>query len=96
MVSDARCELKTFVLAGIRHRDPAKASRRQDQGGLGAADVAEGRCMLRALPVQGLQEAARAVATGVVVTRGQSRHWQKHDGGCHCGARKETVRHFLW
>ena len=73
VVSDARCELKIFVLAGIRHRDLAKASRRQDQGGLGAADVAEGKHMLRALPMQGLQEAARAVATGDVVTRGQSR-----------------------
>ena len=71
VVSDARCELEIFVLAGIRHRDLAKARRRQDQGGLGAADVAEGRRMLRALPVQGLQERARAVTKGDVVTRWQ-------------------------
>ena len=96
MVADARCELKAFLLAGIRRPDLAKASRRQDQAGLGAADVAECKRVLRALPVQGLQEAARAVATGDVVTRGQSRHCQKHDGGCHCGSKKETVRLFLW
>ena len=68
----------------------AKASRRQDQAGLGAADVAECKRMLRALPV------ARAVAMGDVVIRGQSRAaLAKHDGGCHCGSKKETVRHFL-
>ncbi len=62
MVVDTRCELKAFLLAGIRRRDLAKASRRQDQAGMGAAIVAERKRMLRALPVQGLHEAARAVS----------------------------------
>ena len=48
------------------------------------------------MPLQGLQEAARAVATGDVVTRSQSRFWQGHDGACLCGGGKETVKHFLW
>jgi hypothetical protein len=43
-----------------------------------------------------MQEAAKAVATGDVVTRSQSRFWQGHDGNCHCGGGKETVKHFLW
>ena len=84
-----RCEMraKDLVLAGIRHRDLAKASRRQDQGGLGAADVAEGKRMLHALPVQGLQEAARAVATGDVVTRGRA-NGKSTTGGAIAGPRR--------
>ena len=89
--------LSGVVLKAIRARDLARASRRCEQQGLAlGADVDECRRMLKRLPLQGLQEAARSVATGDVVTRSQSRFWQGHDGNCLCGGGKETVKHFLW
>ena len=89
--------LRGFVLKAIRDRDLIKASRRSEQQGLAQrADVDECRRILKRLPLQGLQEAARAVATGDVVTRSQSRFCQGHDGACLCGGGKETVKHFLW
>ena len=92
-----RHQLRSFVLKAIRRRDLGKAGARKEQKGLQqGADVDECRRILKRLPTQGLQEAARAVATGDVVTRSQSRFWQGHDGSCHCGGGKETVKHFLW
>jgi hypothetical protein len=92
-----RHKLRSFVLKAIRRRDLGKAERRKEQQGLQeCADVDDCRRILKRLPAQGLQEAARAVATGDVVTRSQSRFWQGHDGSCHCGGGKETVKNFLW
>ena len=92
-----RHKLRSFVLKAIRRRDLGKAARRKEQQGLQeCADVDDCRRILKRLPAQGLQEATRAVATGDVVTRSQSRFWQGHDGSCHCGGGKETVKHFLW
>jgi hypothetical protein len=89
--------LRGVVLQAIRARDLLKASRRGEQHGLAAgADVDECRRIIKRLPPQGMQEAAKAVATGDVVTRSQSRFWQGHDGSCFCGGGKETVKHFLW
>ena len=80
-----RYQLRSFVLQAIRRRDLGKAGTRKEQQGLQqGADVDECRRILKRLPTQGLQEAARAVATGDVVTRSQSRFWQGHDGTCHC------------
>ena len=92
-----RHKLRSFVLKAIRRRDLGKAERRKEQQGLQeCADVDDCRRILKRLPAQELQEAARAVATGDVVTRSQSRFWQGHDGSCHCGGGKEIVKHFLW
>jgi hypothetical protein len=81
--------LRGVVLQAIRARDLLKASRRGEQHGLAAgADVDECRRIIKRLPPQGMQEAAKAVATGDVVTRSQSRFWQGHDGNCLCGGGK--------
>ena len=81
-----RHQQRSFVLQAIRRHDLSKAGARKEQQGLQqGADVDECRRILKRLPTQGLQEAARAVATGDVVTRSQSRFWQGHDGTCHCG-----------
>ncbi len=91
-----RHELRTFVQAAVRARDLAKAGARKGQQELHTADIEECKRILRKLPGQGLLEAARAVATGDVVTRSSSKHWQQHDGLCPCGGGPETVLHFLW
>ena len=74
LLDSTRHKLLCFVLKAIRNRDLSKASKRKEQQGLlRGADVEECRRILKRLPLQGLQEAARAVATGDVVTRSQSR-----------------------
>ena len=86
-----RHQQRSFVLQAIRRHDLSKAGARKEQQGLQqGADVDECRRLLKRLPTQGLQEAARAVATGDVVTRSQSRFWQGHDGTCHCGGKKQS------
>ena len=96
LLEGTRRELRDFALTALRTRDLAFASRRAGQSELVRADILECKRVLKKLPAQGLQEAARSVATGDVVTRQQSRHWQGHDGRCLCGEGRETVTHFLW
>ncbi len=55
-----KCVLRGVVLKAMRAKDLLKASRREEQQGLAAgADVDECRRIIKRLPLQGLQEAAR-------------------------------------
>ena len=91
LLEATRHQLRSFVLKAIRRRDLDRAGKGKEQQGLQqGADVEECRRILKRFPTQGLQEAARAVATGDVVTRSQSRFWQGHDGTCHWGGEGDS------
>ena len=64
--------------------------------GAEAIDVQQARALARKLPVAGAREAFESAMIGDMVVRGQTRHWQPHDGRCLCGQAVETVLHTLW
>ena len=69
---------------------------RQGLQGAEDIDVPTARALARGLPAGGVKEAFESVMVGDMVVRGQTRHWQQHDGQCLCGLSLETVEHALW